>query len=184
MYRAQSAPRGICCFSCSRHRFSCALLWGDGTGGQCQPCLDGQRGVGEERLEWGVGERNGPRARHCHSPALLQLVVHGPAEVRGQGEEPSGTTLPHSPQSPLPQSTKPTPASSAREEEGVSPSGRGSERGFQPDWLAGASWTPVAAKQRSKRPTVGSAGRGAHTGGGKQGEGGSLTTGGWMQEVV
>lgn len=37
MYRAQSDPRGICCFSCSRHRFSWALLQGKGSGGQCQP---------------------------------------------------------------------------------------------------------------------------------------------------
>lgn len=41
--RAQSAPNGICCFSCSRHRFSWALLWEEGSGGQCQPSLAGQR---------------------------------------------------------------------------------------------------------------------------------------------
>lgn len=73
VYRVQSTPRGICCLSCSRHRFSWALLQGKSSGGHCQPHLTGQR----DGKGGGRSERNGPwdlvlRARlelTCVSPA-------------------------------------------------------------------------------------------------------------------
>lgn len=85
VYRAQSAPRGICCFSCSRHCFSWALLQGKGSGGQCQSSLVGQRAGREGQAKgsgsWGLVLSG----QGWYSPALLQLVVHRPANARENG---------------------------------------------------------------------------------------------------
>lgn len=43
VYRVRSTPKGICCLSCSKHRFSWALLQRKESGGQFQPHLPRQR---------------------------------------------------------------------------------------------------------------------------------------------
>lgn len=74
VYRTQSAPRGICCFSCSRHRFSWALLQREGSRGQCQPRLAGQMRDGRGRkargrLFLGTGALRAGLGLTCASPA-------------------------------------------------------------------------------------------------------------------
>lgn len=85
VYRVQSTPRGICCLSCSKHRFSWALLQGKEYGGQYQPRLPSRRdGKGERDGPWDLVQLGARLGLTCASPAhCAQTCKCQGDEVRG-----------------------------------------------------------------------------------------------------